>query len=257
MAELAAPLPQRIPRYLSDYGVYGAVAVLLLVNALVTDNFLAVGNLRTQLVQVAPVVIVALGMALVIGTEGVDLSVGSVMALAAAVIPLYLGFGLWPALLLALLVGALVGAVNGTLVAVVRLQPIVATLALFVGGRGLALVLAGGQLKQIHNPTLIAIGGDDVLGVPLIVLIAAVLAVAVGFMVRRTTFGRQLVAIGGNRAASQLAGLPVRRVLITTYMVCAGFAALAGVLATARLTASDPSAIGHLVELSAITAVVV
>lgn len=257
MAELAAPLPQRIPRYLSDYGVYGAVAVLLLVNALVTDNFLAVGNLRTQLVQVAPVVIVALGMALVIGTEGVDLSVGSVMALAAAILPLYLGYGFLPAVALALLAGAAVGALNGTLVAVVRLQPIVATLALFVGGRGLALVLAGGRLKQIHNPTLLAVGGDDVFGVPLIVLIAAALAVAVGFVVRRTTFGRQLVAIGGNRAASQLAGLPVKRVLIATYMLCAGFAALAGVLATARLTASDPSAIGNLMELSAITAVVV
>ena len=257
MTDLAVPVPQRIPRYLSDYGVYGAVAVLLLVNALFTDNFLAVGNLRTQLVQVSPVVIVALGMALVIGTEGIDLSVGSVMALAAAVLPLYLGYGVLPAVLLALAAGIAVGALNGALVAVVRLQPIVATLALFVGGRGLALVLAGGQLKQIHNPTLLAIGGDDVLGVPLIVLIAAVLAVAVGFVVRRTTFGRQLVAIGGNRAASQLAGLPVRRVLITTYMVCAGFAALAGVLATARLTASDPSAIGNLMELSAITAVVV
>src|SRR5439155_5326826 len=207
MAELAAPLPQRIPRYLSDYGVYGAVAVLLLVNALFTDNFLAVGNLRTQLVQVSPVVIVALGMALVIGTEGVDLSVGSVMALAAAVLPLYLGYGAVPAVLLALLVGAAVGAVNGTLVAVVRLQPIVATLALLVGGRGLALVLAGGQLKQIHNPTLLAIGGEDVLGVPVLVLGAAVLAVAVGFVVRRTTYGRQLVAIGGNPAPSPPSGL--------------------------------------------------
>src|SRR5947207_2633929 len=142
MTELAVPVPQRIPRYLSDYGVYGAVAVLLLVNALFTDNFLAVGNLRTQLVQVSPVVIVALGMALVIGTEGIDLSVGSVMALAAAVLPLYLGYGVLPAVLLALAAGIAVGALNGALVAVVRVQPIVAPLALFVGGRGLALVLA-------------------------------------------------------------------------------------------------------------------
>src|SRR2546421_241443 len=105
MAELAAPLPQRIPRYLSDYGVYGAVAVLLAFNAVATDNFLTVGNLRTQLVQVSPVVIVALGMALVIGTEGVDLSVGSVMALAAAILPLYLGYGALPAVVLALFPG--------------------------------------------------------------------------------------------------------------------------------------------------------
>ena len=143
MTELAVPVPQRIPRYLSDYGVYGAVAVLLLVNALFTDNFLAVGNLRTQLVQVSPVVIVALGMALVIGTEGIDLSVGSVMALAAAVLPLYLGYGVLPAVLLALAAGIAVGALNGALVAVVRLQPIVATLALFVGGRGLGAAIWG------------------------------------------------------------------------------------------------------------------
>jgi galactofuranose transport system permease protein len=261
MTDVTVPAPavdrRRIARYLADYGVYAAVVVLLAFNAAFTDNFLTVGNLRTQLIQVSPVVIVALGMALVIGTEGVDLSVGSVMALAAAVLPLYLGYGAVPAIAVALLAGVAVGAVNGALVAVARLQPIVATLALFVGGRGLALVLAGGQLKQIHNAALLAIGGDDVLGVPVVVLVAGLLAVAAGFVVRRTTFGRQLVAVGGNRQASQLAGLPVRRVLFATYIACGAFAALAGVLATARLTASDPSALGNLMELSAITAVVV
>ena len=243
-----------VSRYVQDYGVYGAVVVLLLFNAFFTDNFLQVANLRTQLVQVAPVVIVALGMALVIGSEGVDLSVGSVMALAAAVVPLYLGFGMWPAVLMALVAGAAAGLLNGSLVAVVGLQPIVATLALLVAGRGLALVIADGQLKQIRNAEFLALGDSGVLGLP---LIAAVLAVAVGLLVHRTTYGRQLVAIGGNRPAAQLAGLPVKRVLVVTYVLSGVFAALAGVLATARLTASDPSAIGNLMELSAITAVVV
>ncbi len=247
----------RITGWLQDYGVYAAIGVLLLFNVAFTDNFLTPGNLRTQLVQVAPIVIVALGMALVIGTEGVDLSVGSVMALAAAVLPLYLGYGLVPALIGAIVAGVAVGALNGTLVAVVGLQPIVATLALFVGGRGLALVLADGQLKQIRNPTLLSVGGGDVLGLPVVVLVAAVLAVAIGFVVRRTTFGRQLVAVGGNRPASELAGLPVRRILLSVYVLAGAFAALAGILATARLTASDPSAIGNLMELAAITAVVV
>ncbi|GAA1036673.1 ABC transporter permease [Virgisporangium ochraceum] len=254
MTELAVAAKRPVARYVQDYGVYGAVAVLLLFNAFFTDNFLQVSNLRTQLVQVAPVVIVALGMALVIGGEGVDLSVGSVMALAAAVIPLYLGFGVWPAVLMALVAGAVAGLVNGSLVAVVGLQPIVATLALLVAGRGLALVIADGQLKQIRNADLLALGEGGVLGLP---LIAAVLAVVVGFVVHRTTYGRQLVAIGGNRPAAQLAGLPVKRVLIVTYVLCGVFAALAGVLATARLTASDPSAVGNLMELSAITAAVV
>ncbi|GIF51455.1 sugar ABC transporter permease [Asanoa ferruginea] len=244
-------------RYVQDFGVYAAVLVLLLFNALFTDNFLDLANLRTQLVQVAPVVIVALGMALVIGSEGIDLSVGSVMALAAAVIPLYLGSGMWVAIAMALLAGAAAGALNGTLVAVVNLQPIVATLALLVAGRGIALVLADGQLKQIRNPDLLALGRDQVAGLPVVVWIAILLALVVGAVVHRTTYGRQLVAVGGNRAAAQLAGLPVRRVLIVTYVLCGVFAALAGVLATARLTASDPSAIGNLMELSAITAVVV
>jgi ribose transport system permease protein len=231
--------------------------VLLLFNTFFTRNFLDPGNLRTQLVQVAPVVIVALGMALVIGTEGVDLSVGSVMALAAAVVPLYLGFGVWPAIVMALLAGVAAGVVNGSLVAFVGLQPIVATLALLVAGRGLALVIAGGRLKQIHNADLLALGSDSVFGVPIVVAVAGILALATGALVRRTTYGRQVVAIGGNRAAASLAGLPVRRVLIVTYVLCGVSAALAGVLATARLTASDPSAIGLLMELSAITAVVV
>jgi ribose/xylose/arabinose/galactoside ABC-type transport system permease subunit len=248
---------RRIGMAVQDYGVYAAVVLLLLFNALFTNNFMDSGNLRTQLVQVAPIVIVALGMALVIGTEGVDLSVGSVMALAAAVIPLYLGFGLWPALLMALVAGAAAGVLNGVLVAIVGLQPIVATLALLVAGRGIALVIADGQLKQLHNADLLALGADEFLGVPIVVIFAVVLAVLVGFAVRRTTYGRQIVAVGGNRAAAHLAGLPVKRVLITTYVVSAVLAALAGVLATARLTASDPSTTGNLMELSAITAVVV
>lgn len=243
--------------WLRDNGVYAAIVVLVAYNLVFTENFATVANLNTQLVQVAPVLIVALGMALVIGTEGVDLSVGSVMAIAAAILPLYLGYGLLPAIGLALVAGALCGLVNGTLVAVVGIQPIVATLALLVGGRGLALVLADGQLKDIRNPAMLDLGAGKALGVPYVVLIAILLTVLVFLLVRYTTFGRQLVAIGGNRSASALAGLPVRRVLTTTYVLSGLLAAIAGVVATARLTASDPSSVGTLFELSAITAVVV
>ncbi|HVQ22643.1 MAG TPA: ABC transporter permease, partial [Candidatus Saccharimonadia bacterium] len=118
----------RIRAWLPAYGVYVAIALLLLFNVLFTPNFLAWSNLRIQLIQVAPIVIVALGMALVIGTEGIDLSVGAVMALAAALIPLYLGYGVIAAIAVSLVAGVLVGLINGTLVARVGLQPIVATL---------------------------------------------------------------------------------------------------------------------------------
>jgi ribose/xylose/arabinose/galactoside ABC-type transport system permease subunit len=254
-AALAARRAELI--WLRDNGVYAAITLLVLYNLVFTENFATVANLNTQLVQVAPILIVALGMALVIGTEGVDLSVGSVMAIAAAVLPLYLGYGLVPALAMALLGGALCGLFSGTLVALVGIQPIVATLALLVGGRGLALVLADGQLKDIRNTTLLELGAGKLLGVPIVVLIAAGLTVVVGLVVSYTTYGRQLVAVGGNRSASELAGLPVRRVLMVTYVISGVLAAIAGVVATARLTASDPSAIGQLYELAAITAVVV
>ncbi|MDL2078342.1 ABC transporter permease [Streptomyces sp. GXMU-J15] len=260
MAELALRTPtldkDRVLQWLQKYGVYAGVAVLLVVNIAITPHFLSAENFRTQAVQVAPVIIVALGMALVIGTEGVDLSVGAVMALSASVVALYLGYGLLPALLVVALFAAGVGLANGALVAFIGVQPIVATLALMVGGRGLALVLLP-QLEDLRNPTLASLGSGDVLGFPYLILVAAVLALIVAFVVRRTTFGRQLLAIGDSRPAAQLAGLPVRRVLIIVYVVSALLAAVAGVLATARLQASDPTSLGNLMELSAITAVVV
>ncbi|MET7607561.1 ABC transporter permease [Streptomyces avermitilis] len=243
-------------RWLQEYGVYAGVVVLLLFNVAFTDHFLSAANFRTQAVQVAPVLVVALGMALAIGTEGIDLSVGSVMALSTSLLSLYLGYGPWVALLTVVVGGAVIGLANGALIAFVGVQPIVATLALMVGTRGLALVMLP-QLKDVRDPTLLSLGSGDVVGVPYLVLIAAALAVVVAFVVRRTTFGRQLLAIGDSRPAAQLAGLPVRRVLITVY-VCSGvLAAVAGFLSTARLSASDPTSLGQLMELSAITAVVV
>ncbi|MCT9006762.1 ABC transporter permease [Streptomyces rhizosphaerihabitans] len=246
----------RLLGLLQEYGVYLGVVALFLVNTVFTPHFLSTENFRTQAVQVAPVLIVALGMALAIGSEGVDLSVGSAMALSTSLLSLYLGYGPGVAILIALVGGAVIGVANGSLIAFVGVQPIVATLALMVAGRGLALVLLP-QLKVVQDPAMAKLGSGDVLGVPYVVLIAVGLALLVAFVVRRTTFGRQLLAIGDSRPAARLAGLPVRRVLILVY-VCSGvLAAVAGVLATARLTASDPSSLGNLMELSAITAVVV
>jgi ribose/xylose/arabinose/galactoside ABC-type transport system permease subunit len=240
-----------------DHGVYVAFAALVLFNVIFTTNFATTATLFNLLIQVAPVLIVSLGMALVIGTEGIDLSVGAVMAIASAIVPLYLGYG-WPvAVLIALVVGTLAGALNGSLVAFVGIQPIIATLALFVGGRGLAQVMVGGQLQVISDPSFVALGRADVLGIPVTVIVAGVLALAIGFLVRRTTFGRYLLAIGGNRSASFLSGHPVRAVLVAVYAISGALATIAGVLATARLSAGDPSTIGLLVELDAIAAVVI
>ncbi len=238
-------------------GVYVAFVVLVIFNLIVTPNFASVATLSTLLITVSPIVLVSLGVALAIGTEGIDLSVGSVMALASAFLPLYLGYG-WPVgLSVALLVGALAGLVNGSLVAFVGVQPIIATLAMLVGGRGLAQIFAGGQSLLVTDPVVLWLGQGRPFGIPAPVIVAGVAVLVVWFLAKRTTFGRYVVAIGGNRSASFLSGHPVRRTLLAVYVISGLLAALAGIVATARLGASDPSNIGLLIELSAITAVVV
>jgi len=203
------------------------------------------------------VLLVALGLTLVIGTGGIDLSVGAIMAIASAVVPLNLGYT-WPvAVLVALIFCVLAGMLNGFLVAYVGMQPIVATLALFVGGRGFVQVLVNGQLQTISDPGFLALWRATVFGVPMPVVVAAVAAVLVGVLVRRTTFGRYVLAVGGNRTASYLSGHPVRVVIDAVYAISGLFAGIAGTLATARLAAGDPATIGLLIELDAIAAVVI
>jgi ribose/xylose/arabinose/galactoside ABC-type transport system permease subunit len=244
-----APPENAVLRRVRDHGVYVAISALLLFNLAFTPNFATVGNLRLQLVQVVPIAIVALGMALVVATEGIDLSVGAVMAITAAVIPLYLGYGPWAAVSVGIAAGVVVGALNGTLVAFCGIQPIIATLGVLVAGRAVALVMADGRLVEIFDPTLSSLGNGTVGGFPVTVLIVAALSVVVVVAVRWSIFGRRLVAVGGNRKAARLAGLPVRRTLLTVYIASGALAALAGVVNTAF--------VGLLIELSAITAVVV
>jgi ribose/xylose/arabinose/galactoside ABC-type transport system permease subunit len=258
-SSITISLPRRAATLLvlQRYGVYFAIVLVLLFDLIFTKNFFQLDNFRTQFVQVVPVLIVALGMALVIGTEGIDLSVGGVMAMSAAVLPLYIGYGLVPALVISILAGTMIGVLNGTMVAFIGVPPIVATLSLMVAGRGLALLIANEQLVSVTDPGILALGRDSVLSVPYSVLVAILLVLVVAVVVHRTTFGKRLVAIGGNRKAAGLAGLPVKRTLLLVYILCAGLASVAGIIGTARLAASVPSTLGNLIELSAITAVVV
>jgi len=199
-------------------------------------------------------VIVALGMALVIGTEGIDLSVGSVMALAAALIPLYLGYGVVAAIVVSLLAGVVVGLINGVLVAKVGLQPIVATLALFVGGRGLAVVISGGQLKDIHDPDFIRLGSGDLFGIPILVWVLIIVALATHLMLRYTDIGRNIYAIGGNPTAARLAGIDINRYVVGCYVLAGFVAAIAGILLTARTGSGQPTSGSQGLELQSITA---
>lgn len=247
----------RVLAFLQNYGVYTAITVLILVDTGLASNFLSLANLRVQLFQVIPVLLVALGMALVIGTEGIDLSVGAVIALSAAIIPLYLGYSPLIAIGVCLIAGAVSGVTAGSMVVFGKVQPIVATLALMIGLRGLAVILNGASAKPVNDPFIDGLGLNSVLGVPTMAWIAVVIIAVIAFLIGRTTFGRQLVAVGDNRAASQLAGLPVRRVLLTVYIISGVLAAFAGVLIVGHGAEADPSNYGLNYELSAITAVVV
>jgi len=212
---------------LRDRGVYVAFVLLLVFNLIFTENFASFGTFSNLLVQVSPVLLVSLGLALVIGTEGIDLSVGAIMALASAALPLYLGYG-WPvAIGLSLFVGIAAGLLNGSLVAFAGVQPIVATLALLVAGRGLAQIFTSGQLLIITDPVVLALGQARPFGIPAPVIVAAVAVAVVAFLIRRTTFGRYVVAIGGNRSASYLSGHPVRRTLLAVYAISGLLAAVA------------------------------
>jgi len=170
---------------------------------------------------------------------------------------LYLGYGVWLAIGFALLAGALSGVLAGLMVAAVGVQPIVATLALMIGLRGVAVIMNGAAAKPINDPTILGLGLDQVFGLPKMFWIAAVLVLVVAFLVRFTRFGRQLVAIGDNRRASALAGVPVKRILMIVYILSGVFAALAGILITGHGAEADPANYGFNYELSAITAVVV
>ncbi|HEY8301472.1 MAG TPA: ABC transporter permease [Jatrophihabitans sp.] len=261
MAEVAAPAStfdrDRVLALLQDYGVYAAIVVLFVIDTALQSSFASLANLRVQLFQAVPIVLVALGMALVIGTAGIDLSVGAVIALTSAVIPLYLGYGVWLAIVMSLVGGAISGLIGGSLVAFLKVQPIIATLALMIGLRGLAVIMNGATAKPVDDPTLNALGIDSWLGLPEMAWIAAGLVVVVAFVIRRTTVGRQLVAVGDNAAASSLAGLPVRRILLMVYVLSGVFSAFAGVLLVGHGAYADPANYGLNYELSAITAVVV
>jgi ribose/xylose/arabinose/galactoside ABC-type transport system permease subunit len=251
--------------YLRDGGVYIALALLIIYNAVATPFFLTHDTIQLLFSQLPPTIIVSIGMALVIGTGGIDLSVGATMAIASAVLAKFViapnqggvGSATVVAVIAAVVVGTLVGVFNGTVVAVARVQPIVVTLGVLVAGRGIALVITGGALVELFVPFFKTVRLGKFLGVPYVMWVAALLALVIAVLIRRTAFGYRLLAIGGNLRASVLAGLPVKRTLITVYALSGMLAAVAGVIATARLRASDPSYIGLLFELTAITAVVV
>ena len=241
-----------------EYAAAVALVVLVAGNAIFTPHFTSASNLWNVLLQVSPVMLAAVGMTFVIATGGVDLSVGSTMAISGAIAAVLIDRGPVVAVVAAVAGGCLVGALNGGLIASLRVQPIVVTLATLIAGRGLAQIIShDGELVTVSDATFLALGRGSVGPVPGPVVIALLAVGSATFLLRATAIGRYVLAVGGNRAAARLAGVPARRTLVSVYVASAGLAAIAGLIVAARLGASDAAKIGQNVELDAIAAVVV
>jgi len=260
MADLALRRPAAWPGLVAHNAPLLALLALIAVNMAITPYFISWQTLTVNLTQVATTVIVGVGMTLVIATGGIDLSVGSLMAISGALAPMVFGAvpgGAGVALAFVapvLAVGAL-GWCNGWLVTRARVQPIVATLILYIAGRGIAQVLTDGKLQTFGRPAFQVIGLGQVLGVPVQVIVALAMAGAAAWALRRTLFGRHVLAVGGNEGAAHLAGVAVDRVKRATYVISGLCAGVAGLVVIAINSSSDANSVGLGAELDAIAAV--
>jgi galactofuranose transport system permease protein len=248
------------------YGTLIALLILIVFNLFFTRNFATLQTLNVNLTQVCTIVIVATGMTLVIATGGIDLSVGSIMAIAGALAPLIflsplfggnVGLAVAVAMVTAVTAATLCGLFNGWLVAQFRIQPIVATLVLFIAGRGIAQALTNSDLQVFKVPEFQWIGLGRPLGIPVQVIVMVVLVVLVAWILRRTRFGRSILATGGNERAAELAGIAVKKTKLAVYAISGFCAGVAGLVVIAINSASDANLVGLGMELDAIAAVAV
>ena len=244
-------------------GLVLALVLLCVVGIVTTDGrFASIGNITTILSLAAVIGVVSVGMTFVITGGGIDLSVGAVLALASiwasTLSTQYLAedYGWWIIPVTALVVGVCAGLINGALIAYGKVPAFMATLAMLAAGRGLAELIAGRQTQRIEVDPFLDVFRADLLGLPVIVWIFVVVAVAGWFLLNRTTFGRRTLAVGGNPEAARLAGIKVKRHTLYLYGITGLTAGIGAVILLARTT-SGSSTHGTLLELDTIAAVVV
>ena len=235
---------------------------MLVFNLLFTQHFWSLQTFNVNLTQVVTIVIVGIGMTLVVATGGIDLSVGASMAISGALAPmLFMNIpgagGIALAFVLPILAAAACGVFNGLLVTKLSVQPIVATLVLFIAGRGIAQVVTDGSLQAFDNPAFQWIALGKVGGVPFQVLLMFALVALFVWVVRKTLFGQYLLITGGNEKAAYLCGVPTARIKLIAYTLCAALAGLAGLISISVNSSSDANVVGLGSELDAIAAVAV
>lgn len=260
---------------LLEFRAFFALVLLVIVFSLLSPSFLTTGNLVILAKHVAINALLAVGMTFVILSGGIDLSVGSIAGLAGMIAGFFLHEGLvlepfgvivyftaGPVILIALFAGGLMGAVNGFLVTRLRVAPFIATLGVLYVARGFALLISGGATfpnlqgsAELGNTGFVFLGSGTILGLPTPIWLMILVGAVGAFVARKTPFGRQVYAIGGNERAAALAGVRVDRVKWTVYVISGVCAALAGLVIAGQLAAAHP-ATGETFELNAIAAVV-
>ena len=244
-----------------------ALILVLVVDRLVAPHFFQIvlqdgrlfGSPIDILNRAAPVALLAIGITLVMATGGIDLSVGAVMAIAGATAAsmTVAGYGLPIVLLAALGTGILAGLWNGVLVAILKIQPFVATLILMVAGRGVAQLITSGQIVTFNAPNLAWIGSGKLLLFPTPVIIALATLVIFWLFTRKTALGMFIEAVGINIRAAKNAGVNTRTVVMLAYVLSGVCAAIAGVIVAADIRGADANNAGLWLELDAILAVVI
>ena len=236
----------------------GLILIIVIITAL-NPGFLSVSNLMNVLRQVSINALIAFGMTFVILTGGIDLSVGATLALTGAVTAGMMASGIDPifAMLLGLLLGAVLGAINGFIIAKGKVAPFIATLATMTIYRGLTLVYTDGRpISGLGDSlTFQMLGKGYFLGIPVPVVTMIISFGILYFILKKTTFGRRVYAVGGNEEASILSGINADRIKIYVYSLLGLLAALASLILTSRLNSAQPTA-GEMFELDAIAAVV-
>lgn len=255
---------------IKKYAILLILIGFMVILAIVTGGtFLRSQNLINVVVQVAPIGIVALGMMFAIITKGIDLSVGSTVALVAVVsaslaqvqsdTSMFPGLPPMPifvSIIVGLLVGAIVGAIVGTLVAYFRIPPFVATLGMMTAARGLANIYTGGRPVSNLADGFNWLGQGAILGIPVPMIIFLLVAVIIWVVLNRTRFGRHTYAIGGNEQAARVSGISIGKVQFLIYTLIGLLAGLAGMILAARIGSGQPT-LGVMLELDAITAAVI
>lgn len=250
---------QKTGAFLSKYGIYFAFVLLLGLLAASSPPFRTLSNLENILQQISVNGILAIGMTLVIITAGIDLSVGSVLALSGVVATSFAHPGahrLIVPMALGLLAGLVCGTVNGLLIAKKRLAPFIVTLGMMTVARGLALVYTNGRPVINLSDSYNAIGGGAVAGIPYSALIFLSVVLSGIFILHLTRFGRYVYAVGGNELAAKVSGVNTDRILIGVYALAGALAGVAGIVLSSRIMSGQPATgVGY--ELDAIAAVVI